>query len=55
MNTQKLNAAINSFKTKKKNNAAYYEDNWNERIERKSYYQSFTKDKLLSMTEDEFF
>ena len=37
-----------------KSNAAYYEDHWAERRERKLYYQSFTKDKLLSMTEDEF-
>lgn len=39
----------------KKNNAAYYEENWKERKERKVYYQSFTKDKLLAMTEEEFF
>lgn len=35
-------------------NAAYYEENWNERKERKAYYQSFTKDKLLAMTEEDF-
>lgn len=54
MNTQKLNSAIAGFTKKKKSNAAYYEENWAERKERKGYYQSFTKDKLMAMTEDEF-
>lgn len=54
MNTQKLNLAISEFAQKIKANAAYYEENWAERKERKEYYQSFTKDKLLAMTEDEF-
>lgn len=39
---------------KRKANAAYYEENWSERKERKEYYQSFTKDRLLAMTEDQF-
>ena len=46
MNTQKLNSAIAEFTKKKKSNAAYYEENWAERKERKEYYQSFTKDIL---------
>lgn len=54
MNAQKLNSAISEFIMKKKSNTAYYEDNWSERKERKEYYQSFTKDKLIAMTEDEF-
>ena len=54
MNTQKLNSAIAEFTKKKKSNAAYYEENWAERKERKDYYQSFTKDKLIAMTEDDF-
>lgn len=54
MNIQKLNSAIAEFTKKKKSNAAYYEENWAERKERKEYYQSFTKDKLIAMTEDEF-
>lgn len=54
MNVQKLSAAISSFLKNQKSNAAYFEDHWAERRERKLYYQSFTKDKLLSMTEDEF-
>ncbi len=54
MNSTKLANAIDAFSKKKKSNAAYYEDNWSERKERKEYYQSFTKDKLIAMTEDEF-
>lgn len=55
MNNQKLNTAISAFIAKKKTNAAYYEENWTERKERKSFYQSFTKEKLLAMTREEFF
>lgn len=55
MNKSKLNLAISAFIQNKESNAAYYDDNWSERKERKAYYQSFTKDKLLSMTEDDFF
>ena len=46
--------AIQAFIKKQSANAAYYEENWNERKERKAYYQSFTKDKLLAMTEEDF-
>ena len=55
MNKTKLQSAIETFVENKKANAAYYNDNWTERKERKAYYQSFTKDKLLAMTEDDFF
>lgn len=54
MTKNKLNAAISEFIKKKKINSAYYKENWHERKERKEYYQSFTKDKLLSMTEEDF-
>lgn len=54
MNITKLSSAISAFSKKSKGNAAYYEENWTERRERKEYYQSFTKDRLLAMTEDEF-
>ena len=54
MNIQKLRAAISDFSKHQNTNAAYYEDNWSERKERKEYYQSFTKDKLIAITEDEF-
>ena len=54
MDTQKLALAIRTFTNKQSTNAAYYEENWKERKERKEYYQSFTKDKLLEMTEEDF-
>ena len=55
MNKEKLQSAISSFIKDKKVNTAYYDDNWTERKERKTYYQSFTKNKLLAMSEDDFF
>lgn len=54
MNTQKLDSAISEFIKKRKTNTAYYEENWTERKERREYYQSFTKDKLVAMTEEVF-
>ncbi len=54
MNKSKLQSAIAAFVKNKKANAAYYDDNWAERNERKAYYQSFNKDKLLAMTEEGF-
>ncbi len=54
MNTTKLENAIREFSRKRKINAAYYEAHWAERKERKDYYQSFTKDRLLAMTEEDF-
>lgn len=54
MNTQKLDSAISEFIKKRKSNTAYYEENWTERKERREYYQSFTKDKLIAMNEDAF-
>lgn len=54
MNALKLNSAISEFSKKRQINSEYYEENWEERRERKEYYQSFTKDKLLSMTEEAF-
>ena len=55
MNKTKLQSTISSFIKNKKANAVYYAENWSERKERKVYYQSFTKDQLLAMTEDDFF
>lgn len=54
MNEQKLDSAITEFIRKKKSNSAYYEENWAERKERREFYQSFTKDRFMAMTEDEF-
>ncbi|HBJ78284.1 MAG TPA: hypothetical protein DDY85_04505 [Fusobacterium sp.] len=55
MNTLKLDEAIKNFLEKKETNKTYYEENWNERKERKEFYQNFTKEKLLSMSEEIFF
>ena len=55
MNFHKLQSAIAAFIKSQKANAAYHDDNWTERKERKAYYQSFTRDKLLAMSEDAFF
>ena len=52
MNNAKLQIAIQSFIKKQKNNPKYYFDNFMDREERKTYYQSFTKDKILHMTEE---
>lgn len=54
MNKAKLKSAISSFVKNKRANAAYYDDNWKERMERRAFYQSFTKDKILGMTEEDF-
>lgn len=54
MNIQKLDAVISEFEKKKKSNTAYYEENWMERKKRKEYYQSFNKDKLIAITENDF-
>ena len=55
MDNMKLKSAIAAFIKNKKANAAYHDDNWAERNERKAYYQSFTRDRLLAMTPDAFF
>lgn len=54
MNKDKLKSAITSFVKNKKANAAYYDDNWKERMERRAFYQSFTKEKILDMTKEDF-
>lgn len=54
MSTQKLNSAITEFTNKKKINAVYYEENRAERKEHKEYYQSFTNNQCISMTDNEF-
>ncbi len=51
----KLENAIRNFSQKNKINKPYYDENWSDRKERKEYYQSFTKEKIINMTEDDFF
>ena len=55
MNKKKLQSAISAFVKNIKANAAYHNENLIDRRDRKAYYQSFTKDKLLAMTEEDFF
>lgn len=54
MDSKKLDAAISAFMKKQAANAGYYDENRIERRDRREYYQSFTKARLLAMTEDEF-
>ncbi|MGN0502797.1 MAG: hypothetical protein ACI4HN_07715 [Ruminococcus sp.] len=54
MNNTKLKVAISSFVKHKKSNAAYYDENWTERKERRAFYQSYTRERILTMTEDDF-
>ena len=55
MNSIKLATAVSNFTKNRKVNDAYYNENWLERKERKTYYQSFTRAKLLAMSEEDFF
>ena len=54
MNKTKLNDAIKEFSNNIKDNYAYFEENWAERKQRKEFYQSYTKEKLINMDESEF-
>lgn len=54
MDTEKLTLAIAAFTENTKTNTVYYKENWKDRKERKEYYQSFTKEKILTMTEEDF-
>lgn len=54
MDTEKLTLAIAAFTKNTKANTVYYEENWKDRKARKEYYQSFTKEKILAMTEEDF-
>lgn len=54
MNISKLDNAIKNFLEKKETNKIYYEEKWNERKERKEFYQTFTKEKLLTISKETF-
>lgn len=54
MNTARLNSAISEFMKNRKTRPDYYNNNWDERKSQKEFYQAFTSEKLLDMTEDEF-
>ena len=53
MNKDKLKFAIEAYISKRSSNGDYYNEDWSDRIARKEYYSSFTKDKLLKMTTDD--
>lgn len=54
MNISKLDNAIKIFLEKKETNKIYYEEKWSERKERKEFYQTFTKEKLLTISKETF-
>lgn len=54
MNQEKLINSIKEYKKEIKSKDFNEKAGINERQERKQYYQSWTKEKLLKMTEDEF-
>ena len=55
MNRQKLQIFVDNFIHKQKMNKEYYNEGLEEREERKQYYLSFTKEKLLEMPESDFY
>lgn len=55
MNRNKLQDAILSFANDKALNAAYSDENWAERKERRLFYQNYTKEKIINMTEEQFY
>ena len=55
MDSTKLQTAIQRLIDSYKTKPAYHLELWKDRKERREYYQSFTRDKLLSMTEDDFY
>lgn len=55
MNKDKLQNAIQNYIEKQKENPTFYFDNLNGRKKRLEFYQSFTENKLLSMSEEIFY
>jgi len=55
MNTSKLQTLISEFLEKQKDNPDLYSKDLSDRRNRREYYQSFTKEKILSMTEDDLY
>ena len=54
MNKEKLINSIKEYKKEIKQKNLYEEAGINERNQRKQYYQSWTRERILKMTEDEF-
>ena len=55
MKISEIESIIKKFKQKIDQNPSYYEEHRNERAERKHFYQSYTKERILEMTEEDFF
>ena len=55
MNNEKLKKIISVFIQNQEEYPDKYKEGAIERKERKAHYQSFSKDKLLKMTEDDFY
>lgn len=55
MNYEKLKPVIRQFLTEKKSKSELYDDNYKERQKRKAFYQSYTREKLLHMKEEDFY
>ena len=54
MNNERLQTATQEFISKQKENSEYYADQYAERRKRTEFYQAYTKEKILGMTEDDF-
>jgi len=55
MDTSQLQVLVSEFLKKQKANPDLYSEDLRDRMNRREYYQSFTKEKILSMTEDVFY
>jgi len=55
MNKDLLKKYIHEFISDSKENSEKFNQDWKERLALISYYQSFTKDKMLKMTEEDIF
>ena len=55
MNTEKLRAAARFFAEHQRTNSAYYLENWKERQERRTFYQAYTRERIMRMDADEFY
>ena len=54
MDTQKLKKHIESYKQYTQAEATKYAEESTQRLERRHYYQSWNKDRILAMTPEEF-
>lgn len=55
MNIEMLNSAVSEYARKIRETPENYADDWNEREERKKFYQRYTRKKLSAMSEDDFY